>query len=240
MLQYLWLRGDVLVAQRRGLEKWWDLGERVLPTEARAERIGELEVTRRAAQHSLRALGAATPLQIRSHFTIGRYPQLPRVLADLERRGAIERVDVQSMPGTWYVHRDDLPVLERLGRGRWSPRTTLLSPFDNLIHDRKRALQLFGLDYRMEIYVPKAKRRFGYYAMPLLHGDRFVARVDSALDRERGRLVVHAVHPEDGTTPSRSLGPVVAGAIDQLAAWTGANRVDLEGPAPAAWRSVIN
>ena len=207
--------GEVLVADRRGLEKWWDLGERVLPAEACAERIGDLEVTRRAAQRSLRALGVATPLQIRSHFTIGRYPQLPRVLAELERRSAIERVEVESMPGTWYVHRDDLPALERLERGSWSAAdSTLLSPFDNLIHDRKRAAALHDLDYRMEIYVPKAKRRFGYYAMPLLHGDRFVARVDSAVDRERSRLVVHAVHPEDGTTPSRALGPVVAGAIE--------------------------
>jgi uncharacterized protein YcaQ len=240
MLQFLWLRGEVLVADRRGLEKWWDLGERVLPAEARSERIGELEVTRRAAQHSLRALGVATPLQIRSHFTIGRYPQLPRVLAELERRGAIERVEVESLTGTWYVHRDDLPALERIERGVWEPRSTLLSPFDNLIHDRRRAASLLGIDYRMEIYVPKAKRRFGYYAMPLLHGDRFVARVDSALDREGGRLVVRAVHPEDGTTPSRALAPVVAGAIGGLAAWASVSRVDLEGPAPAVWRRALS
>ena len=80
---------------------------------------------------------------------------------------------------------DDLALLERIERERWQPRTTLLSAFDNLIHDRKRALTLLDLDYRIEIYVPKAKRRFGYYAMPLLHGDRFLARVDPAADRER-------------------------------------------------------
>lgn len=239
MLQFLWLRGQVLVAERRGLEKWWDLGERVLPADARSQRIGDLEVTRRAAQHSLRALGVATPLQIRSHFTVGRYPELPRVLAELERRGAIERVEVESRPGTWHVHRDDLPVLERLERGSWSPRTTLLSPFDNLIHDRKRAAALHDLDYRMEIYVPRAKRRFGYYAMPLLHGDRFVARVDPAVDRERGRLVLNAVHAEDGTRPVRELGSVVAGAIDDLAAWTGATGIELVGPVPSAWRRAL-
>jgi uncharacterized protein YcaQ len=240
MLQFLWLRGEVLVAARRGLEKWWDLGERVLPAEARAGRIGDLEVTRRAAQHSLRALGVATPLQIRSHFTIGRYPQLPRVLTELERRDVIERVEVESMRGTWYVHRDDVLELERLERGRWEPRSTLLSPFDNLIHDRKRAAMLHDLEYRMEIYVPKDKRRFGYYAMPLLHGDRFVARVDSTVDREGGRLVVHAVHPENGTAPSRALGPVVSGAIGELAAWAGASRIDLQGQAPSMWRSALS
>ncbi len=126
------------------------------------------------------------------------------MLDGLERRGAIERVDVGGLPGVWYVHRDDLPALERIERGAWRPRSTLLSPFDNLIHDRERTALLFGLDYRMEIYVPKAKRRYGYYAMPLLHGDRFVARVDPAVDRAAGRLVLNAVHAEDGVRPVRA------------------------------------
>jgi hypothetical protein len=211
----------------------------LLPADVRRERIPDLEVTRRAAVLSLRGLGVATPQQIRMHFTIRRYPELPRVLERLEREGAIERVEVGDLRGVWYVHRDDLPLLERLERGARRPRVTLLSPFDNLIHDRARALAMFGLDYRMEIYVPKAKRRFGYYAMPLLHGDRFVARVDPALDRERGRLVVNAVHAEDGVRPARELAPVVAEAVRDLAAWAGADRVDLEGPAPDAWRRAL-
>jgi uncharacterized protein YcaQ len=98
---------------------------------------------------------------------------------------------------------------------------------------------MFGLDYKMEIYVPPAKRRFGYYAMPLLHGDRFVARVDPAVDRERGRLVLNAVHAEDGVRPARDLGPVVAEAVHELATWAGASRVELAGPVPAAWRRAI-
>jgi len=232
-----------MVADRRGLEKWWDLTERVIPAEARRERIGDLEVTRRAAQLSLRALGVGTAAHVKAHFTVRRYPELPRMLAALERAGTVERVEVgnegSQLPGVWYVHRDDLPLLDRMERGSWEPRTTLVSPFDNLIHDRKRAESMFDLEYRMEIYVPKAKRRFGYYAMPLLHGDRFVARVDSAVDRERGRLVLNAVHAEDGTRPARELGPVVAGAIRELAAWLGVETVELTGPAPPAWRRSI-
>jgi uncharacterized protein YcaQ len=239
MLKFLWMRGTVMVARRQGLEKWWDLAERVLPAEARRERIRDLEVTRRAAVLSLRALGVATPRHIQGHFTVRRYPELPRVLDRLERDGTIERVDVEGHPGPSFVHAEDLPLLERLERGVWRPRTTLLSPFDNLIHDRKRALVLFGLDYRMEIYVPRDKRRFGYYAMPLLHGDRFVARVDPAFDRERGRLVLNAIHAEDGIRPARGEAAVVAAAVNELADWGGATAIELAGPAPSAWRRAL-
>jgi uncharacterized protein YcaQ len=239
MLQFLWMRGVVMVAARRGLEKWWDLTERVLPAEVRRERIRDLEVTRRAATLSLRGLGVATATQIRDHFTVRRYPDLPAVLERLRREGAIEPVEVEGLQGPWFVHRDDLPLLERIERGSWRPRSTLLSPFDNLIRDRGRALALLGIDYRMEIYVPPAKRRYGYYAMPILNGDRFVARVDPAIDRERGRLVLRAVHAEDGTRPTRELGPVVGSAVRELAAWAGADRIDLEGPAPPAWRRAL-
>jgi hypothetical protein len=239
MLAFLWMRGTIAVAARRGLEKWWDLAERVLPAEARRERIRDLEVTRRAAVFSLRALGIATPIQIRRHFTVGRYPDLPRVLEAFDRQGVVERVRVGELPGPWFVHRDDLALLERIERGSWRPRSTLLSPFDNLIHDRKRAASLYDLDYRMEIYVPKAKRRFGYYAMPLLHGDRFVARVDPAVDRARGRLVLNAVHVEPGLRPDRELGPAVADAVRELAAWSGADDVEVAGPVPASWRSAL-
>jgi Winged helix DNA-binding domain len=116
-----------------------------------------------------------------------RYPGLPAVLAGLERSGRVERVRVAAdgaeWPGPWYVHADDLPLLERLEGGDWRPRTTLLSPFDNLLIDRERTERLFGFRYRMEIYVPKAARRYGYYVLPVLHGERLVGRVDPAIDR---------------------------------------------------------
>ena len=241
MVRFLWVQGKVMVARRRGLEKWWDRADRVLPAESLAGRaLRDVEVTRRAAELSLRGLGVATPAHIKGHFTMDLYPGLPAVLERLERSGAIERIEVADdgarLPGTWFVHRDDLALLERIERGRWEPRTTLLSPFDNLIHDRKRSALLFDLDYRMEIYVPKAQRRYGYYAMPLLDGDRFVARVDPALDRERGRLLVHAVTPEEGVRPDRSNGATLAGAVHELAEWLGADRVEVTGVVPSAWR----
>ena len=243
MLSLLWGMGRVMVAGRRGLEKLWDLAERVLPPETPRGRLSDLEVTRRAVEHSLRALGVGTPLHIRRHFTVGRYPELASVLAAFERSRRIERISIRDvsgpLPGTWFVHTEELPLVDALEDGRWRPRTTLLSPFDNLIRDRARAEQLFGLDYRVEIYVPKAKRRYGYYAMPLLDGDRFVARVDPAANRDRGVLVVGAVTPEPGVRPDRSSGATMAAAVHELAGWTGSTSLEVTGPVPTAWRRAL-
>jgi uncharacterized protein len=244
MLDLLWTQGRIMVAGRQGQQRVWDLAERVLPDWAPTRRPPEREVVRLAAQRSLRALGVATARDIDRHFTAYRYPGLDGVLAALERAGRIERVRVAAdgdggePPGPWYVHADDLPLLERLGDGDWRPRTTLLSPFDNLLINRERTERLFGFHYRMEIYVPKAARRYGYYVLPVLHGDRLVGRVDPALDRRGGRLVVHALHAEPGAPASA--GPSVAGALADLASFLGASGVDLRQPPPKAWRAAFS
>jgi uncharacterized protein YcaQ len=241
MLDLLWTQGRILVAGRRGQQRVWDLAERWLPAWAPTRRPPEREVVRLAAQRSLRALGVASARDIERHFTAYRYPGLPSVLAALERSGRIERVRLAADGGErhdpWYVHADDLPLLARLEAGDWQPRTTLLSPFDNLLINRERTERLFGFRFRLEIYVPKAARRHGYYVLPVLHGDRFIGRVDPALDRKRGRLVVHAVHAEPGAPASA--GPAVAAALQDLAAWLGADGVDLDQPPPAVWRTAF-
>ena len=239
MLDLLWTQGRILVAGRRGQQRVWDLAERWLPAWAPTRRPPEREVVRLAAQRSLRALGVATARDIERHFTAYRYPGLPSVLASLERSGRIVRVglaaDAAGRRGPWYVHADDLALLERLEAGDWRPRTTLLSPFDNLLINRERTERLFGFRFRLEIYVPKAARQHGYYVLPVLHGDRLVGRVDPALDRKRGRLVVHAVHAEPDAPASA--GPAVAAALHDLAAWLGADGVDLDQPPPRVWRA---
>jgi uncharacterized protein YcaQ len=239
MLDLLWTQGRILVAGRRGRERIWDLAERCLPPWAPTRGPPEREVVRLAAQRSLRALGVATTRDIDRYFTAGRYPGLPAALAALERSARVERVRVVSdgaeWPGPWYVHADDLPLLERLQAGDWRPRTTLLSPFDNLIIDRERTERLFGFRFRMEIYVPRAARRYGYYVLPILHGDRLIGRVDPAMDRTRGRLVVNAIHHEPDAPASA--GPAVAAALGDLAAFLGADGVDLGQPPPAIWRT---
>ena len=146
MLDFLWAQGKIMVAGRTGGQKLWDLAERTLPAWAPRDRLSPLEVARRGAEKAIRALGIGTASHIQRHFIRGRYEQLPRVLGELERAGRIARVQVDGWPGTWYAHAQDLPLIDRLD-AEWTPRTVLLSPFDNLICDRARTRQLFGFDY---------------------------------------------------------------------------------------------
>lgn len=243
MLDVLWTQGKVVVAGRSGVQKLFDLADRWFPEWTPKELLTEREVVRRSAQRSLRALGVATARHIKNHYTLDRYPGLPHTLVELERRGLIERVRISEggaeWPGPWFVHADDVPVLEEIQAGQWAPRTTLLSPFDNLIIDRARTEKLFGLRFRMEIYVPKEQRRYGYYVLPILHGDRLIGMVDPLMDRKRGSFVVNAVHAEPNAPATLKTGRSVAAAVEQLATFLGAIDVQYRGPAPAIWRKAL-
>lgn len=238
MLDYLWLSGQVMVTGRQGLQKIWDLSERWLPAWTPRDRLSEREVTRRAARRALRALGAATPRQIEQHFLRGRYAQLPAVLAELERAHQVERVQIkaggEAWPGEWYLSAEAAARLPAL-TDDWQPRVTLLSPFDNLICDRRRTRQLFDFEYSIEIYTPAAKRRYGYYVLPVLQGDQLIGRIDPAFDRAERCLNVQAVYAEPAA--ARPAGWAVRQAIEDLAVFLGARKINYnKRRLPAVWK----
>jgi uncharacterized protein YcaQ len=243
MLFYLQMLGDIAVADRLGGQKRWDLAKRVHPDWMPREKLSEREVVSRAAEKSLRALGVGTARHIKFHFTRHRYPGLRAVVADLERQGRFTRVAVEGVPHfgktpePWYIHTDDLPRLEALSNGAWQPRTVLLSPFDNLICDRDRSLELFDFDFRIEIYVPSAKRKYGYYVLPIVHGDRVIGRLSPLMDRANRRLVVEAVYAEPGAPMTRVTGKAVNQAIQDLAGFLGAEAIEIDPKrVPEGWR----
>jgi uncharacterized protein len=217
-LGLLWLQGRIVPAGRLGSGRHWALAATWFRTP-----IGQIPeravALRQAAVRSLRALGAATQQQVKNHFIRRRYQGLASVWKDLEAEGVIVPVDL-GLKGDWYVHADDVGLLEEIEAGAFEPRTTMLSPFDNLICDRDRTLALWGFDFRLEIYVPKAKR-WGYFVMPLLHGDRIIARFDLAVDRKEGVLNVIGERWEPNWAARRRPIRATRGALDELASFLG-------------------
>jgi uncharacterized protein YcaQ len=201
MLDILVGTGEVAVAGRRGRDRLWDLAERVYHSDIPAVPLEE--AVRIRNERRLRSQGVV-PLNT---------PDLP---AETTRVGdAGEPATIEGVRGQWRV---DPAALEQ----PFSGRTALLSPFDGLVRDRRRMADLFEFEYALEMYKPAAKRRWGYYALPILHGDRLVGKVDATADRERGELVVHAVHEDVEFTPE--ILDAVETELDSLALWLGLAR----------------
>ncbi len=245
MMDYLWNSGQVVVAGREGSQRLWGLAEQFLPAWTPHEELTPEQITERAAEKALRALGVATEIQIKRHFTRGRYTHLSHVLKNMEKAGTIQRVGVQQTDSTsqWktpaYIHVDDLALLERTEAGDFSPRTTLLSPFDNLICDRERTEQLWDFYFRLEIYVPKAKRQYGYYVLPILHGDKLIGRIDPQYNSKTRILTIHSVHKEADAPDDTETITDIREAIESLAMWRGAESIQYTANVPSAWWQII-
>lgn len=206
LLDFMIRRGEVAVAGRAGKERLWDLAERVYPD---GPLVPAEEAERRRNARRLAALGIAR----------SRGPECPVEPLDVADAG--EEAVVEGIRGTWRVD----PAL--LGQP-FTGRAALLSPFDRLLHDRKRMSELFGYDYALEMYKPEAKRRWGYYALPVLYGDRLVGKLDAAADREAGALHVNALHWDVDTT--KAMVAAVNREIDDLAAWLNLKPVRTPSP----------
>jgi uncharacterized protein len=235
MLEFMTNTGELMIAGRQGGQRLWDLPERCLPAWAPRQVLTDEEATRWIAQKGVRARGLAQP----NHLA----PEYRPALATLADEGIVVEVRIEDAgrewPGPWYVHRDDWPLLEGLMAGEWQPRTTLLSPFDTLIHDRERTEQLFNFHYRMEIYVPKEKRQYGYFVLPILHGDRLIGRIDPEMDRQREVLTINALYAEAAAPMDKGTAGAVAAAIQELATFLQAKEIIYGAQIPAGWRDVL-
>jgi uncharacterized protein YcaQ len=225
MLEVLWRRGEVMIVGREGQQRLWDLAERRLPVH---EPRSPSSIAREYLERQLRAAGVAQPRTF-AQMDWDRPAGWERALARMEREGVAVPVRVEGLRGTWYAHGE---LLERRFRGR----TALLSPFDQLIHDRARTQGLFDFRYRLEIYVPKEKREFGYFVLPILHEDRLVGRLDPTFDRKANVLRVRRVWAEHGAPASA--GEAIASEIGSLGRWLGVDRVEI-GVVPRTWRQAL-
>jgi uncharacterized protein len=195
LLEFMVLRGEVAVAGRRAGDRLWDLATRVYPD---APVVPAGEALRIRNERRLRALGIAR----------ARGPECPVEPVDVGKAG--EPAVVEGVKGTWRVDPS------QLGQP-FSGRAALLSPFDRLIHDRKRTVELFGFDYQLEMYKPAAKRRWGYFALPILYGDQLVGKLDATAARKDGFLRVHAIHQDVPFT--KTMTAAIGREVRDLADW---------------------
>jgi uncharacterized protein len=203
MLEFLMVRGEVAISGRVGRERVWDLAERVYPADVDVPSVED--AARRRDELRLAALGIA-----RRKTTA--MPVEPIDVGDVGEPAVVEGVK-----GEWRLDPTAL-------RDDFEGRTALLSPFDRLIHDRARAMQLFDFEYTLEMYKPPASRRWGYYALPILHEDRLVGKVDATADRKASALRANAIHEDAPFT--HTMRKAVQAELDDLAAWLGLAVVD--------------
>jgi uncharacterized protein YcaQ len=230
MLEFMTDIGELMVAGRQKGQRLWDLPERCLPAQTPRPPLSDQEATRWIAEHGVQRQGIAHL----NHFPV---QHRPAVLA-LAQTGLITELHIEengrSWPGPWYIHQDDLPLLPSLEDSEWQPHTTLLSPFDTLIQDRDRTQQLFNFHYRLEIYVPKEKRQYGYFVLPILHGDRLIGRLDPEMDHRRRLLTIHAIYAEPDAPQDEITAAAIAAAIQELATFLQANSIQYPPPFPPA------
>ena len=221
MLERLWNHGDLVIAGRAGFQRVYDLAERVIPREVLDAPVpSEHEVLRAFAEQAVRARGVLTEAGIKEHWRLrGGVGRLRPVLAELVEEGRLRRLRVDDGGADVLVAADaelDRPV----------PATAaLLSPFDNLLWDRPFARRILGFDHLIEVYKPAPQRRYGYYVLPFLRGDRIVGRADLKSERKEGRLLVRAFHVEPGVRRSSALEDAFDRALERLARTLGLEEV---------------
>ena len=237
LMDRMWSMGNVMVVERKGNQRKWDLAERFFPDWTPREELDSYQASYRSMQRAVKTLGIAQGRkQINYAFTRGRYWHYNKVLQQLLDEGKLIPITIESWDNEWLMHVDDLSLLEQIEKGEWIPKTTLLSPFDNLICDRDRTEFLWDFRFRIEIYVPKAKREYGYYVLPILHGDQLIGRMDMDYDKKAQRLDILATYAEE-SAPQDAVDEIRA-AVHSLGDFLGAKKIAYSKKLPAIWSSL--
>lgn len=225
-LEYLWRTGALAISRREGFEKVYDLSQRVHPTHHDSPAPDPAEHVDWACTEALDRLGVATPRELAAFWHAVPLAECRRWCEQAAHRGVVEAVMVGAIDGSMRAAVAVRDWRERLQAAPAAPkRVRLLSPFDPLVRDRDRAQRLFGFDYRFEAFVPAAKRRHGYYVLPILEQERLVGRLCARHERARRAIAVEGVWWEEGVRATRARCSELELALERLAALVGAARV---------------
>ena len=234
-LERLFMQGDLMVCGRDGMEKMYDLTERVLPGSTDTTIPTPLEYAEYLVETHVRAYGATTVKQITHLKTSGAIKKdVEQVLQSMLESNTIQQIDLNGAP-TIYAD----PELLNSTIKRSSPEIRLLSPFDNSVIHRDRLEHLFNFDYRLECYVPAKKRQYGYFCLPILFGEEFIGRVDCKAHRKTGQLELIHLHIENTELEVEQWLEAFAQSINRFAAFNGCQAVKLTKVSPSALKTRI-
>lgn len=231
VMEALFISGRIGIARREGNRRYYDLIERLVPPELLGLHESEANAMRHRLMSRFRAVGLTTPVGTQSEVMYGTGTAAERVrrTAELVERGELLPVEVEGLKGTRYLLAEEEPILEAASDAAASgpPGVSFLAPLDPLIWDRRMLRELFGFDYLWEVYVPEAKRRWGYYVLPMLFGGRLVGRIEPRLDRKTGTLGIIGIWFEPGFEPLEDPGFIAAlrEAVEAYRLFVGATRV---------------
>lgn len=226
-LEGLFTAGEVMVVARRNFQRVYDLTERVMPHwDDKTDALTQAQAEHVMLENSARSLGIFRPQWLADYYRL-RQPDLAALMSRWQEAGMVLAVNVESL-GEMWVHASLSPQLNLALAGKLkATHSAVLSPFDPVVWDRKRAEQLFDFTYRLECYTPAPKRQYGYFVLPLLHRGEIVGRMDSKMHRRDGVLEIFSLYLEDGVRITQHLESGLIQAINDFARWQGANRIKL-------------
>jgi len=226
-LEQLFMEGKLMILRRNNFHKVYDLRERVLPSGLDVSSPTQDEFCRHLVANYLRAQGLAQVGEL-TYLRKGLGPQMLQTVRDLVEEGELQEIDVAGQ--SYY---STTTALDELKGKMPSPKLRILSPFDNAVIQRKRLSTLFGFDYQMECYVPKAKRRYGYFCLPIVRGNRFVARLDAKADRKTGVFKVLNLYIEKSVRSREALLIALQAELGRFAKFDGCDSVEIHAIATA-------
>ncbi len=232
-LEVLFTAGVLMIARRHNFQRVYDLAERVHPKWDDSQ-LPAMDATRRAlALKAVKALGLAKAGWVADYYRTRR----PHVdMEALVEEGALLRGYVDGWDEPVYIHPEHRELALQAAGGRIKPSaTSVLSPFDPIVWDRRRASELFGFDYRLECYTPAPKRQYGYFCLPILRRGALVGRVDAKAHRRDGMFELKSLVLEPGVKLSARLASDIANAVWRCARWHGCDQIEVAHTEPAAF-----
>ena len=225
VLELLLWRGDLMVTERQGFQKVYDLTERVLPDWVDTRYPTDEEIGRFIVERTLQAYGLASEKDMRGFMHEFNNDVVRLGLSSLMDEKRLREVSVEGLPGPYYLINDASAFLPDKG----SKTVRILSPFDNFIIQRERIAQLFNFQYTLECYLPAAKRKYGYYVMPILYRDKLVARMDPKADRKANVFLVRNLFLEDEFQPDDTFFSLFAEQLRGMMQFNGCKQIRVEG-----------